>query len=305
MNKYNHRTAGSGLFIINPISGGLASALFHRIVESLVSKIPDAEMVKTKYSGHAYSLAGAAIVKGYDIVVAVGGDGTVNEVASALVGSNTALGIVPLGSGNGLARHLGIPTQPRAAVKAILAGQPIRIDSAIINGRPFFCTAGIGFDAQVATDYANAGTRGLITYTKEAIHDWRAYTPNEYEIETEEGAIKTQALLITIGNSSQWGNNFFITPDASLQDGKLDIAIVKPASIESNVQMVWQLRHKTLGRNPDVLFLRSSFIRIKCLSDAPVAAHYDGEVTTFDGEIVCECKPSSLMVLAGSNQSSL
>ena len=293
------------LCIVNPISGGLASAPLHRIVESLVSKIPNAEMVKTEYSGHARSLAAAAIGKGYDIVVAVGGDGTVNEVASALVGSDTALGIVPLGSGNGLARHLGIPSQPRAAVKAVLAGQPIRIDAAAINGRPFFCTAGIGFDAQVATDYANAGTRGLITYAKEAVHDWRLYKPKEYEIETEEGSVKTQALLITVGNANQWGNNFFITPDASLQDGKLDIAIVKPASIESNAQMVWQLRHKSLAKNPDVMFLRSSFVRIKCLSEAPVAAHYDGEVTSFDGEIFCDCRPGALKVLAGSDCSCL
>lgn len=269
-------------------------------MESLVSKIPNAEMVKTEYSGHARSLAAAAIGKGYDIVVAVGGDGTVNEVASALVGSDTALGIVPLGSGNGLARHLGIPSQPRAAVKAIMAGQPIRIDAAAINGRPFFCTAGIGFDAQVATDYANAGTRGLITYAKEAVHDWRLYRPKEYEIETEEGAVKTQALLITIGNANQWGNNFFITPDASLQDGKLDIAIVKPASIESNAQMVWQLRHKSLAKNPDVLYLRSPFVRIKCLSEAAIAAHYDGEVTTLSCPIRFECHKASLNVIPGN-----
>ena len=293
------------LFIVNPISGGLASAPLHRIVELLVSKIPNAEMVKTEYPGHARSLAAAAIGKGYDIVVAVGGDGTVNEVASALVGSDTALGIVPLGSGNGLARHLGIPSHPRAAIKSILAGQPIRIDAAAINGRPFFCTAGIGFDAQVATDYANAGTRGLITYAKEAVHDWRLYRPKEYEIETEEGLVKTQALLITVGNANQWGNNFFITPDASLQDGKLDIAIVKPASIESNAQMVWQLRHKSLAKNPDVLYLRSSFVRIKCLFEAAIAAHYDGEVTRLDGEIVCECRPRSLKVLAGGDCSGL
>ena len=289
MNKY--------LFIKNPISGGQRSKSFQRKVETIVSGIPSATIVNTEYPGHARELASTAIKDGFDAVVAVGGDGTVNEVASALVGTDTALGVVPIGSGNGLARHLGIPLQPEKAISAILNPKTVRIDSATINGTPFFCTAGVGFDAQVAADYAKAEGRGLITYAKEAVRDWFSNKPGEYVIETEEGTIQTKALLITVGNANQWGNDYFITPRASLFDGKLDIAIVKPASVASNLKMVWQLRHKTLYRNNDVVFLKSSFVRIELLSGESTPAHFDGEATLMGNKVLLECEPSSLNVL--------
>jgi len=287
------------LFIKNPISGGQKSSSFQKQLDISIRSVPNAELVYTKHPGHARELAANAVKEGYDVVVAVGGDGTVNEVASSVVGTDTALGIVPLGSGNGLARHLGIPLQKEKAIKTIIESKPVTIDTAIINGTPFFCTAGIGFDAQVAADYAKSGTRGLITYVKEAVKDWISYKPGEYVIETENGSLQTEALLITIGNANQWGNDYFITPNASLQDGKLDIAIVKPASIISNLSMVRQLRQKTLTKNADVIFLKSSYAKIECLSNDKKAAHYDGEVASFDGIILLECKKNSLKIIPG------
>lgn len=287
----------SRLFIINPISGGLQSSLLRHIVRNVAARMPDAEIVNTEHAGHAHELAAAAAENGIDTVVAVGGDGTVNEVASALVGTRTALGIIPIGSGNGLARHLHIPLLPIEAIKNVQERQPIAIDSATINGKRFFCTAGIGFDAQVAADYANAGTRGLLTYAKEAVEDWTAYEPDEYAIETEEGVVHTRALLITCGNANQWGNDFYITPHASLQDGKLDIAIVKPASLHSNFKMLHQLRSGTLDANPDVVFLKSSFANIERQSEGP--AHFDGEETELGKRISLECNPGSLLVIPG------
>lgn len=289
MNKY--------LFIKNPISGGQRSKSFQRKVESIVGGISSATIVNTEYPGHARELASTAIKDGFDAVVAVGGDGTVNEVASALVGTDTALGVVPIGSGNGLARHLGIPLQPEKAISAILNPKTVRIDSATINGTPFFCTSGVGFDAQVAADYAKAEGRGLITYAKEAVRDWFSNKPGEYVIETEEGTIQTKALLITVGNANQWGNDYFITPRASLFDGKLDIAIVQPASVASNLKMVWQLRHKTLYRNNDVVYLKSSFVRIELLSGESAPAHFDGEAALMGNKVLVKSEPSSLNVL--------
>lgn len=282
------------LFIINPISGGAKSSLLRHAVRNAVSKMPDAEFVITEGAGHARELAADAVGRGIGIVVAVGGDGTVNEVASSLVGTGAALGIVPIGSGNGLARHLHISLRPSEAIKAIREDGIVAVDSATVNGRPFFCTAGIGFDAQVAADYAKAGTRGLLTYAVEAVHDWTTYKPEEYAIETEEGVVETRALLITCGNANQWGNDFYITPQASLRDGKLDLAIVKPTTLSSNFKMLHQLRSKTLSDNPDVVYLRSSFFRIKRREEG--AAHFDGEETSLGKEIVLQCMPASLRV---------
>lgn len=172
------------LFIINPVSGGRKAKALHNEVKYLASRIPEVEITGTEFPGHARELSATAVSNGYDAVIAVGGDGTVNEVASALVGTDVSLGIVPLGSGNGLARHLGISLQPEKAIMTILNSAPARIDSAVINGIPFFCTAGVGFDAQVAADYAKAGSRGLVTYAKEAIRGWFSYKPGEYIIET-------------------------------------------------------------------------------------------------------------------------
>lgn len=284
---------------MNPISGGKRAENLHNKVKSLVNRIPKAKIIITEFPGHARELAATAVKDGFDAVVAVGGDGTVNEVASALVETDTALGIVSIGSGNGLARHLGIPLQPEKAISAILDQKTVRIDSATINGIPYFCTTGIGFDAQVAADYAKAGSRGLVTYAKEAIRDWFLYEPGEYIIETEEGTIQIKALLITVGNANQWGNDYFIAPNASLFDGKLDIAIVKPSSVASSLKMVWQLKHKTLMSNPDVIFLRSSFVKIKCQSSPIFAAHYDGEVISFSEPIQLMCNKSSLNILCG------
>ena len=286
------------LFILNRIAGGRSSESYRKSIESIVSRIPGSSLALTDYAGHAREIASAAVKDGCDLVVAVGGDGTVNEIASVLVGTDVALGIVPIGSGNGLARHLGIPLDLEGAVKAILERHVVTIDYATINGKPFFCTTGIGFDALVANDYAKAGTRGLITYVKEAINDWFSYAPGEYVIETDNRTIRTKALLITVGNANQWGNDYFITPHASLKDGKLDIAIVKPANILSYLKMVWQLRHKTLAENPDVVYLKSPFVKITCLSESNVAAHYDGEATSFNGNIVIDCKKESLRVVS-------
>jgi len=289
-------------FISNPLSGCHGSSFTRYEVDSIVHRlIPNSTLVYTEYAGHARELAAKAVKVGYDVVVAVGGDGTANEVASSLVGTNVALGIIPLGSGNGLARHLGIPLQPENAIRNIMESEPITIDTATINDIPFFCTSGIGFDAQVAADYSESGTRGLVTYVKEAVKDWVSYKPEEYIIETENGRLQSKALLITIGNANQWGNDYFITPQASLLDGKLDITIVKPASMMSNLSMIRQLRNKTLLENPDVVFLKSSFARIECLSNKKTAAHYDGEVANFDGNILLECKKSTMKIIPGVN----
>lgn len=286
------------LYILNPISGGPKSVVLHHVVEAAVARIPGAELVHTQYAGHARELALNAVGNGYDSVVAVGGDGTVNEVASALIGTETTLGIVPIGSGNGLARHLRIPLFPLMAIDIINKNNPLAIDYATINGAPFFCTAGVGFDAQVAADYSKAGTRGLITYTKEAIHDWNTYKPQDYVIETCDGTFHTQALLITCGNANQWGNGFFITPQASVRDGMLDIAVVVPAKFASNLRMVLQLRTKTLNDNPDVIFLKSPFVRIERQNEG--AIHFDGESVMLGKSIFIENHPRKLNVYPGA-----
>ena len=287
------------LFIINPISGGRKADALRAEAEAAAKTIPGAALVRTQRPAHARELALKAAEEGVGTVVAVGGDGTVNEVASALVGRESALGIVPIGSGNGLARHLGIPMRPRDAVERLREAEAFLMDTATIDGRPFFCTAGVGFDAKVASDYAASGRRGLVTYVRTALRDFRSYAPAEYVIETDGGVIRTRALLVTCGNANQWGNNCFITPDASLQDGRLDVAIVMDAPLLAEVAMVPQLLHKSLAHNRYVSYLKTSFARVEMVSEGTPVAHFDGEVASGAGKSVeFRCLPASLRVAA-------
>ena len=210
------------LFIINPIAG---SQNKNSVRDAISHCTLDWTARETQYAGHARELAA---VSDADIVIAVGGDGTVNEVASGLLGTRKAMGILPCGSGNGLARHLKISMNPREAIETINRCQTITIDTGIVNEKPFFCTCGVGFDAQVSENFANAGKRGIQTYITEALKTWRDYDFATYEISIDGRLISQKALLVTVANANQWGNNGFIAPHANLQDGLLDITIVAP-----------------------------------------------------------------------------
>lgn len=252
--------------IINPIAGkGNGRTLADIISKNLDSNVYDFSIRFTEYAGHAGQIAAEAAAQGVDVVIAVGGDGTVNEVASKLSGTNTALAIIPRGSGNGLANHLGLPKNIRENLALINKGTVACIDTACVNDHPFFCTCGVGYDAKVAMDYAKAGTRGLITYVRKTLEAWHSYAPGTYHITTDNADFEIKAFLITIGNANQWGNNYHITPRASLQDGLLDITIIHPFNLLQAIPIPIQLLDSHIYHNSKVDALRSGHIRIERL----------------------------------------
>ena len=218
------------LFLINPISGTQLKEHLPGMIKDLIdASIFDVEIVITKYKGEASEIVRQKLLANYRYFVAVGGDGTVNEIAKELINSRGILGIIPIGSGNGLARHLQIPLQPKKAIQIINNLKHQAIDYGLINKTPFFCTCGVGFDALIGDKFAQCKGRGLTNYVKTTIREYFNYKPEMYQITIDdERTIKRQAFLITFANGSQYGNNAYIAPHADICDGKLDICIISP-----------------------------------------------------------------------------
>lgn len=278
------------LFIINPISG---KGKKQRIVKLLQSK--GYKVLFTEYAGHAEVLAREA---NEDIVVAVGGDGTVNEVARGLVGTDKILGIIPCGSGDGLARHLGLSHNINKAIETIEQGKWKTMDAAEVNGRLFFSVCGVGFDAVVSERFAKSGKRGLANYIKQGLKTWKTYSPDHYEVEIDGEKFQTDALFITVGNSDQWGNNAKITPLADCCDGVLDITIVEKFGIVELPWLAFRLMTGSLHHSRKVHYFRGKEVRITRQSAG--AAHADGD-WFIDSEIIdIKIIPSAVKVLVAS-----
>lgn len=285
------------LFIVNPKSGVQGKRNIPKQIEKGIDKRKfDFSIVETKYIAHACEITRDAVGMGIDIVVAVGGDGTVNEVARSLVGTATALGILPCGSGNGMARHLGIPLEVNGAIDFINNSQTVSVDYGKINGQPFFCTCGVGFDALVSNSFANGKHRGPLGYMHNMLVDWLQYKPEIFEIETETGTEKYHAFLIACGNASQYGNNAYIAPRASMCDGLLSVTILEPFSSFDIPVLLGDVFGNKINNNCHVKTLESRWIRIKRHSSGVV--HFDGEPAEMGSELLVEIVPSGLRVLA-------
>lgn len=285
------------LFLINPKSGvNNKRSLPELIVSNIDKERFDYSIMETKYVAHACELATDAVAQGVDVVVAVGGDGTVNEVARALVGTNTALGILPCGSGNGMARHIGIPVDLKKAIEFINLSQITKVDYGKINGRPFFCTCGIGFDALVSNSFAKGKQRGPLGYFHNMLIDWLSYEPEVYELETESCNEKYKAFLIACGNASQYGNNAYIAPLASMRDGLLSITILEPFSSLDVPFVLGGIFGHSINSNSHVKTLESRWVKIKRKKAGVV--HFDGEPMEMEADLFIEIVPSGLNVLA-------
>jgi diacylglycerol kinase (ATP) len=249
----------------------------------------------TEYAGHATELAKAAASQEYEYVVAVGGDGTMNEVARALVGTDTAMGIIPIGSGNGLARHLGIPIHPLKALKRIAEEKVIRIDTCTLNGIPFFCTAGVGFDAHIGYLFSLGKKRGFSTYVQTTLQEFVRYRPASYQLSFLGKTQEQKAFGVTFANASQYGNNAYIAPQADIQDGKLEVCLIRPFPYHAFLELGTRLFSKTLQGSRYVEINQVKEVQLK--GDGPLRIHLDGESYETGDTLTVTINPLSLNVL--------
>jgi YegS/Rv2252/BmrU family lipid kinase len=271
-------------FIINPKSGTHSKdELPQLIADTLDLEQFDYDIRMTEYAGHAAEMAREEAENGTDIVAAVGGDGTVNEVARSLTHKQTALAIVPCGSGNGLARHLCLPMDAKKAIMMINACKIESFDYGVINGQPFFCTCGMGFDAFISLKFAEAGKRGPVTYAENVLKEGLKYKPETYEVEDESGARRYKAFLIACANASQYGNNAYIAPGATMKDGEMDVIIMEPFDVLDAPQIAADLFMKTLGNNSKIKTFRTKRLHIHRKQEG--AIHFDGDPMMTDADI--------------------
>lgn len=287
-------------FVINPISGIKdKEQILKWIDERLDKQIYTYEFIRTEYAGHAVKIAAQQARQGTFSVVAIGGDGTINEIARSLVHTSTALGIIPCGSGNGLARHLQIPLEPRAAIDIINEQVIKSIDYGRINTIPFFCTCGVGFDALVSLQFSKADKRGPLTYLEKTLSESLKYRPETYELEMDGSTARYKAFLIACGNASQYGNNAYITPQATLDDGLLDVTILEPFTVLDVPALAYQLFHKTIDQNSCIKTFRCQTLRIH--RNKPGVVHYDGDPVVMGEDVEVGIVKKALQVIVPRN----
>lgn len=284
------------VFIINPISGihqkeGIAEAIqrsFHQ---------KDYQLCITERCGHAYDIACEKVRQGYKRIVAVGGDGTVNEVASALVETDCQLGIIPAGSGNGLARYLHIPVHVDEALDVIRNSKIRKIDAGKVNDRYFFCTCGTGFDATVGKMFARDSRRGMLSYVRATIHQYIGYSPKSYILSISKKKVKLDAFLVTFANSGQFGNNAYIAPNALIDDGMLDLVILRPFPKTSTITLGLRLFFKNIDQSPYLEVMRIKKASLKRKGKKKITLHIDGEPLTVQKKLKVKVIPHAVNVM--------
>ena len=290
------------IFIVNPISGHHNKNHFPNLVESSIDKNKyDYTIVFTEYANHATELTMKAIEDGYEYIAAVGGDGTINEVAKCMIGKEQTLVIIPFGSGNGLARHLGLPFKVEKLIKDVINnGRRYKIDTATMNGVPFISLAGIGFDAMIADYFAKDENRGFLTYAKLITEKYPNYRQKEYTlIMDDKTTIECKPFFVTFANSSQFGYNAEISPKASVQDGLLDVCIFKKPNILEVPIVATYFLAKQIDKSNFIDIYKAK--KIQVIRKVDGVANVDGEPVEMSKDIIVEIKPLSLNVLLQNN----
>ena len=294
-------------FIFNPRSGYNISnpRVIERarrfIAEQNAAGALDARLVSTERPHHATALARDAIADGCALIVAIGGDGTINETATALVNAPApvALGLIPCGSGNGLGRHLGIPRPDERAFHTLLHGKSRVIDTARADGHPFFNVMGLGFDAEISARFRSLKQRGFPAYLRIMLSTFWKFPPVRCRVIAEGDAplpIDTRAFVVAIANSDQYGNNGFIAPGARIDDGLLDLTLIRRATWLNALPLAARLLTRRLRGSRNVTHLRAPRFVIE--RDAPGLIHTDGEPREAGARLEVEVLPQSLRVMA-------
>jgi YegS/Rv2252/BmrU family lipid kinase len=286
------------LFIINPKAGitPKIEALLRLQVGLLFGNGSEKSIVFTKYPHNATELAKTAVADGYDIIVAGGGDGTINEVATALYGTGVPMGILPFGSGNGLARHLKIPLNLIQATRVIARGKTQFIDTVLINDRFFTSIAGIGYDAVVAEKFDKSEVRGLLSYAAIILKDYRQYDCKSYKIIADGQVYDRKAFMVSFANSDQFGFHARIAPQACSSDGWLDVCVVKkPTLFKAIFTVVPRVFTGGFDKTNYVEYLRVKTLDMP--GTAGSAVNIDGEPVFLDKDLHIEVKPQTLNVV--------
>jgi YegS/Rv2252/BmrU family lipid kinase len=282
-------------FIINPISGVGRQKVIEKLIDECLDRTKFVyEIAYTNAPKHATALAKSAAEKKADIVVAVGGDGSVNETAKGLIGSDTAMAIIPTGSGNGLARYLTIPLNLKKAMDVINNGSLKKIDTVNLNDETFVNVAGVGFDAHIGWEFAKFGKRGFSSYVKVIMREFPKYKPQDFELSIDGKVMHKKAFLISFANGSQWGNNAHIAPTADVSDGVMDIAIVKDINFLNGLAIGYRLFKKTLHKSVHLEIIKTSEVTL--IQKANIA-HIDGEPLETGNVLHIKVNPLSLNVI--------
>lgn len=284
------------LFIINPVSGvGRQKIVEELLPEKLDHSLFDIAISYTQYPHHAVKIAKEASERGTDIVVSVGGDGSANDVAQGLINSNSAMGIIPVGSGNGLAHHLKIPTNITKAIEIINRSKTSTIDTGLMNGKLFLSIAGLGFDALVAEKFAQSKRRGFWPYFKLVFFEYFKFKGHDYIINFDDKSIQRKALLISFANSNQFGYNVILAPKASIDDGYIDLCIVKRMSVINAAMAVPRLFLKNFDTSRHVEVYKVKEAKIQC--SEPVFSHIDGDPHDHLSDVHMKIQPRSLKII--------
>lgn len=283
------------VFIVNPFSGvGRQKAIEKHLRQQLDHDAFDFEIIYTERQHHATRICENAISKGVELVVAVGGDGTINETAKHLVGKEIPLGIIPSGSGNGLAHHLKIPVEVTKAIKVLNQKHTKKIDTVEVNGQFFLSIAGVGFDAFVAKKMSREKKRGFFKYLLITVSEYLSYRPKKFTLIVDGKKVKRKALFISLANSDQFGNNASIAPHAKIDDGMIDICIMKKFPLWKSIILAPMLFTGKIDRSPYIEIFRAREVDIKQKNKR---INLDGESVKLSHKLSIKVLPQSLTVI--------
>jgi YegS/Rv2252/BmrU family lipid kinase len=287
------------LFIVNPNAGKKIS---EKIIDIIKKAFPEDiyyQIVIWKDKNHFKEVLDILHSQDYTDAIAVGGDGTVNQVAKSIIGTNITLGIIPTGSGNGLARTLGLSMDVETVIKQIAKGNKIKIDNGTVNGIPFFCTSGIGFDAHIGNLFATSTKRGLQSYVKITISELLKYKSKDYVLKFNNQEINRKAYLITVANAGQYGNDFYIAPQAKMNDGKFHVVVLKPFNFFNAIGILTKVLSGKANESSHLETFVTDQITITRKEKDTI--HYDGEPDIHNEIVEFKCIAQNLNVIIGDN----
>lgn len=285
----------TAMLVINPLSGKKQALTAKGLAVRLAAELGVSLDIRTVDGpGHGTALAKEAVAKGYQRVVSVGGDGTNNAIAAGLIGTNVALGIVAMGSGNGYARSIGLPLKPEEALRHAYTASPKRMDVCYLNDHPFLGTAGIGFDARVADKFDKSSTRGMFTYARITVQDIFGTPPMPIELTVDGRTIKEDVLMLVFCNTREFGNGADISPGSKPDDGIAELRLVRKPPFFQLMKAFYDVYTHRADRNPNLVNIPATAATVV---QGGKLAHLDGEPMELGHTVRFRLEPGALWVV--------